>query len=285
MRIKECLIFIYKVLELDKGVFYLNMKKAKLLFLAPALFSIVACGLGSEINYDKAKEVAAGIAKNAAVAKAYEAKIVVDETDEGAANKGTITLKVNVGGDFCYIQDVTSKEDGKETKQKSSMYKVADKDYDEVIYMSNWNEKEGKDDIEVYVKKDNEISYAIVAAALEVGTLAGEMYISSPASAPALVEAAEGAKKQYEEEADMKYEVKYYSKGDLNLSIKSTANGTEDGKKVSGTSVMTYDKGLMVSEEINEKFGDDKMIVKVDVKYSDSVKVSLPNGWKNYIAK
>ena len=257
------------------------MKKFKLLFLVPALFSMAACGLGQEVNADKAKEIAKNM--NAEGADTYEATISMTtyDAEEKETTKMNYVLKRNADGDIQASMKAESTGGENEYKSDIEIYKVKNDQYDEVIYMKYYDDEDKKDDINVYVKKGNELSYATIASSvnLELGSLNAYFY-----DADELVAAIEMA--EAEAKKDDNIEIKYYSTGNNNLTIKETAKQSDDDDAYYGESTITFDKGLLTNSEskMQNKAGD-KIELKVSIKYPSSLKISLPNGWESYIEK
>lgn len=267
------------------------MKKLKLLVIAPAIFSMVACAnLGSEVKADKAKEIAAAIAKENVKVKGVKFDISVDGKDEDMTAKGSIVLKINEDGTLYFKEDVSGKDEDGDMTERMELYVAKDSNYEEVIYAKNYDSETKKDEIEVIVKKDNPM-YEIYASSFELVTTVVTSMSTTAAELPALIEEAEAEKALYElmgDKAEGEFDVKYYSKGDLNLSIKTTEKyeDEEDGKKVTYTIVNTntFDKGLFVSGEMSMTGSNgNKEIQKITASYADSYEIKLPSGWEKLI--
>lgn len=269
------------------------MKKAKFLFLVPALFSMVACGLGSEVDAAKAMDLANAIAK--ANTKFDNVSLKITSESKGTdAGKSVTEYKANSKGDMYLKEDASGKSDGKDVVEKMEIYIVANDEYEEVAYMKSYDQDTKKDEIVVYVKKNNPL-YDVVASSIKIMAAIGTYMVETPNQAPAIVAAAEASKKLFdalsdEEKAGQSYEVKYYSKGDLNLSVQTKAKAKaedENGKEITieQESVDTFDKGLFVEEKVTSKSSNGGGKMEMKVSYPSSLNISLPNGWKDHIEK
>ena len=259
------------------------MKKFKFLFLVPALFSMVACGLGSEVKPEKAKEIAQNMAK-VEEPKAYEAKLNMTSYDAEtkSTSKASYVLKYNKDGDYygsINLEYPDSKEDGYNSNTKAEVYKVADAEYEEVLYMKSYDFDEKKDEIQVVTKKGNPLEWAQAAASAEyeIGTL--DVYMIDADDIVKMIETAD-----LQSEANENLEIKYYSKGANNLTIKETMKKSDDKNAMWGEATITFDKGYLTLMEENLQDNDgSKMNLKIEIKYSDSIKISLPSDWKSHL--
>ena len=255
------------------------MKKLKFLFLVPALFSMVACGLGKEVNADKAKEIAKGM-KDVKQPDNFEAKLNMTSYDaeDKTTTSANYDLKKNGDGELYAALKTETKGDGESFAMDLEVYYVKNEKYDEVVYMKDNNADE-KDKINVVVKKGNELEFAAAFGEIQSEVASLSVYMTF---ADALEEAIESA--ELEAKANENVEVKYYSNGNQNLTIKETMKESDDEIGMSGESTITFDKGLLQSTEtkMSNKAGD-KMELKLTMKYPNSVKISLPSGWESYI--
>lgn len=257
------------------------MKKFRFLFLVPAIFSMVACGMGKEINADKAKEIAKGM-KDVKQPEDYEAtiKMVSYDAEDKTNTKAEYSLKKNSAGEFyAAIKTETTGDKEDNYDMDVAVYLVNNDKYDQVVYMKSYDNKDKKDNIEVIVKKGNELEYAQAFAEIqaEIGSLT--LYLSGADQLESIIDAAEKEAKDNDNVT-----VKYYSNGSQNLSIKEIAKETDDKDAQFGESTITFDKGLLVSSETKmESKAGDKLEMSIKVTYPSSVKISLPSGWESYI--
>ena len=258
------------------------MKKFRFLFLVPALFSMVACGLGKEVKADKAKEIAQGM-KDTKMPDAYEVTIDMKEYD--AEDKETATSKyvLKKNGDE-FFGSIKSEVKGGEDdgyKYEAEVYKVKNDKYDEVLYTKYYDDDEKKDQISVVVKKDNVVNYGLAVASADAEIASLTVYLTSADQLEAAIDLAE---KQAADDENI--EVKYYSKGDKNLTIKETMKESDKENAQWGESTITFDKGLLTESKtkLTNKAGD-TLEMNITVKYPNSVKISLPSGWEDHIEK
>lgn len=259
------------------------MKKFRFLFLVPAIFAMVACnglGKGKEIKAEKAKEIAQGM-KDTKQPEDFEIYIEMTSYDaeEKTNSKSNYTLKQNAAGEFYAAMKSETTGGDRAYNMDVEAYKVKDDKYEEVIYMKSYDADEKKEEIDVYVKKGNETTYAYAEAQVgyEIGSLT--VYLTSADELVAAIEAAEK-----ESAANDNIEVKYYSNGADNLTIQEIAKETDDEKSQFGESSITFDKGLLTetTTKFENKAGD-KIDMKITCKYPKSVKIDLPSGWESHI--
>ena len=263
------------------------MKKLKFLFLAPAVFAMVACGgIGKEVTVEKAKELAKGM-KDVEQPKDYEAVIEMKTYDaEDKSNTvAKYTLKKNANDEFyAAINGENTGGEGESAynyKTDVEVYYVNNDTYDNVLYMKNNDEEDKEDQITVVVKKGNEAAFAQSYGYVQMEMSELSMYLTTAEYLETAIEAAEEQAK-----ADENITVKYYSKGDKNLTIKETMKESDDEDAYYGETSVTYDKGLLVESKtkVQSKAGD-KMEMNITVKYPKSVKVELPKDWESHIEK
>lgn len=261
------------------------MKKFKLLFLIPAVFAMVACNLGKgkEVTAEEAKDIAKNMQE---VEEPKNMEISLSMTSYSAERKATstasYTVKQNEAGDL-YVGLKVETKDEKGVDEDSStdmeIYRVADAEYDEVIYLRNYDFDKKQDEIEAYVKKGNEAQYAYMFESVDHETALVDAYTIPVEEFPDYIEEAE-----LQAKADENISLKYYSNGKNNLTIEETIAKSDKEDAIWGSATITFDNSRLTKLESNQENAEgDKLNIKVEVKYPNSLKISLPNGWKDHI--
>lgn len=256
------------------------MKKLKFLFLVPAIFSMVACGLGKEVNADKAKEIAKGM-KDVKQPDNYEATLTMTsyDADDKSTTSANYSIKKNADGELYAAMKTETKGGDDSFAMDVEVYYVKDSKYDEVVYMKDNSAEKEEDKINVVVKKGNELEFTAAFGEIQSEIASFSVYMTSADSLEEAIESAE-----LEAKANENIEVKYYSNGSQNLTIKETVKESDDKIGMSGESTITFDKGLLQSTETKMTSKDgDRMELKLTMKYPSSVKISLPSGWESHI--
>lgn len=264
------------------------MKLSKILMFS-ALFALTACGggKGAEVDQAKAKEVAKNISTETKNVKNLEFTMEMSMYD--AEDKDTsiskYTYRFNDNGEI-YANVYGSDSDG---RSDVSFYQVKNDEYEEVIYyhtLSHTN-KDNKDDESTvcYGKKGNETVYATVSASVGTSAIMSVNAVYTASNDPLVILS------DAEKEADAGYVVKYYSSGDKNLTIEVKYDGSkvssssEEENVKSAVATYTYTNGLFSKLEYSTEYTNgNKMSAKAEAKYG-SVKISLPNGWKDIVNK
>lgn len=265
------------------------MKKTKLAFLAmvPALL-LASCGNGKEItDQQKIDDIKANITKKIDEIKNYEMTIKMDSNsydgdEEKSINiKADIVYQVNENGEK-YLKS-TGTNDG--VKGESTIYLVNNEQYQQVLYVSTYDPELNKNEVYVYGYEGNEMTFSFASFYF----LTGDAYFAAFVD-PNVIDFSklQDASTAHEYDAD----VKYYSKGDDNLTIKADVKVKGEVDKnageyaVSSNYTVTYDKGYFKSaviEGVSSK--DNKSKTEVDLSVKNDIKIELPNGWEDLINK
>lgn len=257
------------------------MKKTKLLFLIPALFSITACGLGQEVKPERAEEIADNMAKMESP-KNMEMKISGTETLNKETYKIDYHFKVNEDKEIYGKMNLTGSNE--EDNVKCEVYLVNNEEYGKVAYAKMYDYESKKDLVEVITYKDHMATFDSEIAPLldQVEDLSDSYYMDAGDLKSTI------ASYNAQSEADDTISVKYYSKGDNNLSIKVTYTGDKySTNPTSGSTTITFDKGYLTALDMSMKTErldtNYEIKLKAAINYPSSLKISLPNDWKNYL--
>ena len=275
------------------------MKNIKFLALLPVLM-LSACGLGTKLNEDQAKERKDAINdKLADMAeddnyKNSKMSIVIDSFNldkDGNKTKVKQTFKIESNQDgetHAYAEFVAGSE-----KQYHDFYLVnyddSETEEDQIIYAKTYDsEAEDEKEVVICVSKgasSTEFSYAMQAFAAEAAV---------PLAAIAAYANPETVVASFENEASDDYDVdiSYYSGINGDFSIKCVANlsgdvevpeDQEDLYTKQSNCIVTYSKDVLSSFDSSSKMvSGETTSIRGSVAYQKSkIKISLPNGWKD----
>lgn len=265
------------------------MKRTKLAYLLmlPALL-LTACGDGNEIkDQEKIDEIESNISNKVLDVNCFELSVKLDsssydkDTDKNINVKADIKYQINEAGDK-YLKS-TGTNDG--VKSESTIYLVKNEKYKQVLYVSSYNPDTKENDVTVYGYDGNEMTFGFSGLYF----LVGEAYYTAFAD-PLLVDYStiSSSSENVEYDAD----VKYYSKGDDNLTVKANikAKGEVDKNAdeytVSGNYTVRYENGYFKSAIVDgtsNKGNKSKNEVNVTIK--KDLKIELPKGWEDLINK
>lgn len=257
------------------------MKKTRLLLLIPALFSITACGLGSEIKAEKAEEIAENMAEMDPPEN-IEMKFSGSETNDNEKIKFEYVYKQNADNEIYAKINVTGSDS--DDNVKGECYLVNNDEYGKVAYAKMYDYSAKKDVVEVITYKNNASVFdSEIAPILDMVTEVPQSYYIDADELKLAIASYEAQAK-----TDDLLTVKYYSKGDNNLTIKATYKGSKTSTTpMNGTITITFDKGYLTSYSASIKYYLTDKTYSTDFKgtvtYPKSLKISLPSDWENYL--
>ena len=250
--------------------------------MLPALM-LTSCDNGNEIkDEDKIKELKNSIAEKASDLDTVEARMTTDSTgydkdvNKNVNTKSEMTYKSSNNEEF-YLKTVSTK-DGE--KSEGEVVLVNNETYQRVLYVST------SDGTTVYGYQGNEITFAFAALYFIVPrTYIGTFKDPTACDFSTLLDNKELGR-------EYNSNVKYYSTGDGNLTIKASYNikGTvnkDDEEYASKTQyTIVYDDYHLKSVDTDATSNkNNKSIVKMDIAVKESVSIELPNGWEDLINK
>ncbi len=256
------------------------MKKAKLIFLIPALFSITACGLGQEVSPLQAENIADNmVVENP---KNMEMRLTGTEKSDDSSYKIEYLFKKNEDKEIYGKLNVSSSKDSQNVKLE--LYICNNDDYGKVAYAKVYDSSSNTTQVEVITYKNNSSTFnnEINPVLDQLDEVTDQYYLD--------VDDLKAAVTSYNNQSnnDSNLTVKYYSKGDNNLSIQATYKSKGDSDySTNGSVTITFDKGCLTSFNQSVKFNlggtSYSSNYKCTIKYPSSLKITLPSGWKNYL--
>ena len=265
--------------------------KLSILMMLPALM-LASCGNGNEIkDEEKIKELKTSISAKVKDIKNYELKVESDsssydkESEKNISSKTTLTYLTNEN-DESFLK-TTATTDG--VKSEAEVYLVNNETYQKVLYTSTYNADTEKNDVLVYGYEGNEITFAFVDFYFIMPMTYFSLFVDPAVlDFDALVASDEMVAAAHEYETN----VKYYSKGDGNLTIKADLKVKGEVDKdaaeyaVSGTYTVSYDNYYLKSVHVDSKSNkDNKSTTDITLTVKSEVKIELPKGWEDLINK
>ena len=254
------------------------MKKAKLIFLIPALFSITACGLGQEVSPLQAENIADNmVVENP---KNMEMRLTGTEKSDDSSYKIDYMFKKNEDKEIYGKLNISSSKDTQNVKLE--LYICNNDDYGKVAYAKEYDSSSNTTQVEVITYKNNSSTFnnEINPVLDQLDEVTDQFYLD--------VDDLKSAVTTYNNHNDSNFTVKYYSKGDNNLSIQATYKATSvSDSSMSSSVTITFDKGCLTSFNQSAKYNlsgaSYSANYKCTIKYPSSLKITLPSGWKNYL--
>ena len=260
--------------------------KLTVLTLLPILM-LSSCGNGQEIKDEaRIKELKDGITAKAREVENYE--LIVEgnsnsydeDAQKNSVTKSTVTYRANKNNDR-YIETKAT-VDGQ--KSDSNIYLVANEKYQQVLYIATYNTDTKKDDISVYGYEGNEMTFAFASFYFLVPSTYYDLF-SNPNGFD-VSKTAIGSDVAHEYDT----EIKYYSKGDGNLTIKVDSkvvgeiSKEENEYPTSATYVINYDNYLFKTAKVNQKSNKgNKSDTEISLNVKDDFDITLPSGWEDLI--
>ena len=273
------------------------MKKAKLLTLLP-IFALTACGggVGSPISEEQGYQRAMEIENSNALlyVRCVKATMTESYSRNGVSESESYTININQNGDFYLKEEDKGSAAGISASRTVEVYRVSNiGGFDEVVYLKVSQNMYGttSNEIHAYVDGyyDSEIQdYYMVREALDDGALElAEDFYYSPSHA---------MENFYRDGCAYSF----YSKGPGNLTMKvqsrSSSGGFgnnanyeyyyDDDDYKSYSASVTYDNYLMVSGNAQYTTYDGTTSkLSLSVSYPQSVSITLPSNWRNYLGR
>ena len=273
------------------------MKKLTLLLLVPALL-LTSCGKGQKINDEKATELATKISEKTKgedddTPQNFEVVISATGASQKDSKKVETNLKYKLSVNEADETKLQVKGKEGDVKYDFCVMSIKQEGYeDELTYLKLYNEAEDKYDETIFLNSNDD---RVTQYSLQI--LVPALLLASYSDPLALIEdeeAKNGQSQEGEGENIITYDntVKYYSRGDGNLTIEASK------KYVSGTFkegeeeqletyyTFTYDNYYIKSMVMKGKSNyNNDMKITMDVTLKKSkINFELPKGWEEMIA-
>ena len=261
--------------------------KLALLLVAPALL-LSACTTntdGKEIKEEEAQSIMEKIAakvntiKNVKFDMSGNSSSTNTETGEKSTTLSDLVYYRNESGDV----SMTSHSNINGEKSDNEVYLVNDETYIKVLYQkTKYDGQEAQTTVLGY--EGNEMAFSFASLYFMVP----ESYIttfSDPTKFDTQIKATA------ESTENMSLEVKYYSKGEENLTIKykvtySDVASQESETVQNATYTVKYNNGLLAAVKLDQTSNkNNKSVTDMKLEVKDEVVITLPAGWEDLINK
>lgn len=255
----------------------------KLLVLALPVLLLTACNgggssapTGKEISKEEAKVIATKIAEKGVDAKGIEITVASEQgtyDEEKQKNVKTVsnsTLKYNSDGTFDLVSETTV--DG--VKATYHYIYVLDETYEAVLYTSDGTE-------EVAYAKSLDDSFDLTLSFYMLAAQAINLTVTMFANPVSF----------FSEQIPETVSIKYYSSGENNLAIQiantSSGEGQQGEYAASSEYIVKYDDLTLKSVEskATSNLGNESKSLSTVKFSSDSLKITLPEGWEDHIVE
>lgn len=275
-----------------RGDYIMKKKLLSLLFI-PAML-LTSCK-GMKISEEKAKELANKIVANGENLDGKGAEMNI--TIKDGENNVTYQLLIDKNDNLKFKVKGTSDEE----KLDFVIYSVKDEEHEEVSYIKDYDEEKKTYTEHVYSKKETE-NYSTLVSGYTIHALVPFLLIASFADPVKIMESDEYKDGEYTEDGiTYKNKVEYFSTGERNLTIEvsqkyvsgepivdseegETLEDNEYSKEKKGT--ITYDNLVLKNVNITAKSNKGTTgSLKANLEIKNSLKIELPNNWKDLLGK
>lgn len=257
--------------------------KLPLLFLLPALL-MTACG-GSGLSEEESNKLKAEISEKSEDLENFEFVLDTDgvsydeETKKNVPSKMHIVYRVNED-DERYMKS-TSTQDG--VTMESSVYLVNNQEYQQILYVDEYDEEQKKNVPVCYGYEGNEMTFELASFQFMLPEVYMGMFVDPANLAEIGASTGEG-------DEDFNISTKYTSSGEGNLTVEINAKAKKDISKdeeeqsVSANYKVEYKNYYFSSASVTAKSNKGNTSkVKASLEIKSKFAIELPKGWEDII--
>ena len=257
--------------------------KLPLLFLLPALL-MTACG-GSGLSEEESNKLKAQISEKSENIENFEFVLDTDgvsydeETKKNVPSKMHIVYRVNED-DERYMKS-TSTQDG--VTMESSVYLVNNQEYQQILYVDEYDEEQKKNVPVCYGYEGNEMTFELASFQFMLPEVYMGMFVDPANLAETGASTGEG-------DEDFNISTKYTSSGEGNLTVEINAKAKKDISKdeeeqsVSANYKVEYKNYYFSSASVTAKSNKGNTSkVKASLEIKSKFAIELPKGWEDII--
>ena len=273
-----------------------SMKLKKIVTVIPIITLASCTYYGKKITAEEALELSKDfVANQINTAIPFKTvKINMDSVDSSGKDNTKVTIKSSYYLEFndkgnTYVKaNIETIYINKTVIDYAEFYEVRDEEYEEIFYVTVYQDNKDNANTYAFTKKDSSSDYYNVTEQYENIFEYPFMTMLGFFNPTTIIESLNN---HNDESSQYIGEPTYYSKGKGNLTIKISyknedAFDPKDEETIEGLAYAKYDEGLLKEIEADWTTSyENKSSIKAKLSYTDKYSIELPNGWETYLNK
>ena len=273
-----------------------SMKLKKIVAVIPIIALVSCTYYGKKITAEEALELSKDFVANQVntTIPFKTIKISMDSVDSSGKDNMKVTIKSSYYCEFndkgnTYVKaNIETIYTNKTVIDYVEFYEVIDEEYEEVFYVTVYQDSKDNANTYAFTKKYSSGDYYNLTEQYESIIKYPFMTVMGFFNPTTIIESLNN---QGNESNQYIGEPTYYSKGKDNLTIKISYKNNDEidpnnEETIEGLAYAKYDEGLLKEIEADWTTSyDNKSSLKAKLSYTDKYSIELPNGWETYLNK